>query len=225
MPNDVKRTFLADLAGCVRVKPMPRPQREIISRNRRSQNTGVNALARELDLPEPTVSKLMSKGKTRDEIRAYAAIRHGEPIPPPKEPDPPKPADPPPPTEEQQRKSEYDLIIEMREMARELEEAKLRRAKALAEKDELRNRVEKGELLPKNYVKQYCLRFLYDTKFQIDVMPSEFADVLAAEPDPRKTEAILQTMMDRLRHQLEEMYKFWYTEHEVELPAEEQKVA
>jgi hypothetical protein len=204
---------------------MPRVPRTIVDRQRRSQNVGVNALARELDLPQTTVSQLMSKGKTRDEIRAYAALRHGKPIPPKesdelKQPDPPKPS----PAEEQQ-KSEYDLIIEMRGMARELEEVKLRRAKALAEKDELRNRVEKGELLPKNYVKQYCLRFLYDTKFQIDVMPSEFADVLAAEPDPRKTEAILQTMMDRLRHQLEEMYKFWYAETEVELPAEEQKVA
>ena len=154
-----------------------------------TRNVGVAALARELKIPRSTVTQMLQRGKTVDDIRSYAAIRHGAPAPGRDLAG--KAALPP-------SKSEYDLLCEAREKANELESAKLRRAKALAEKQEIENQVRRGELLPIGYVARWASRFLCDGRDELMRLPSELADSLAGEVEPLKVRAILEAAMLRV---------------------------
>jgi hypothetical protein len=164
----------------------------------RIRNVGVAALARELKIPQPTVTQMLQRGKTVEDIRAYAAIRHGSPVP-----DKPSPAAPP------LTKKEYDLIVEARERVDELEAAKLRRAKALAEHQEIENMVRRGELMPVSYVRRWALRFLIDGRDEMLRLPSELADPLAAESDPVRVRAILEVAMERVMGRFEQLNRIW----------------
>jgi hypothetical protein len=159
-------------------------------------NVGVAALARECGVSEATVSKKMKAGKTADQIRKEAAQRKGIA---PNRHGPGRPAKP----------SEYDLVIEARSRYDALEEAKLRRAKALAERQEIENLLRKGELLPVSYVRQWASRLLVETKDELLRTPSELADTLAAETDAVKITALLRTAQERAIAKLEQLDRLW----------------
>lgn len=158
-------------------------------------NVGVNALAREVGQSATTVSKKLRAGKTADQIRQEAARRRG--IAPSTAPGrPPLP-------------SEYDLITQNRERLNEMDEAKLRRAKALAERQELENALRRGELMPVAYVRQWATRFLTDARDTLMTGPSELADPLAAETDPLKTAVILRTWLERAMGKFHQLERLW----------------
>src|SRR5215472_13870185 len=119
---------------------------------KRILNVGVAALARELGLSEAVVSRKMSAGKSADEIRAEHARRHGGGRKPPGRPPLP---------------NEYEEVIRTREFYNELEEMKLRRAKALAIKQEMDNLVKSGDLLPISYVRKYGIQFLTEGRDEL----------------------------------------------------------
>jgi hypothetical protein len=161
-------------------------------------NVGVMALARECGLSASAVSKKMKAGQTVAQIRQAAARRKG--IPPPNKQGPGRP----PAT-----KTEYDLVLEGRERADELDIAKLRRAKALAERQEIENLLRKGELLPVVHVRQFAGRVLVETRDELLRSPSELADLLAAETDPIKVAAILRGAHERALAKLEQLNRLW----------------
>jgi hypothetical protein len=164
---------------------------------KRTQNIGVNALARECDMAQSTVSGLMRRGMTADQIRAKAAQMQGRPVPKRKA------------KAKAEEPSEYDLVIQGRERVDALEEAKLRRAKALAEHQELENMLRRGELLPVSYVRRWATRFLIDGRDEMLRMGSELGDTLAAESDPVKCRAIIRTGMERALAKFEQLNTIW----------------
>jgi hypothetical protein len=151
---------------------------------------GVNSLARDVNLPPKTVSNMMRAGKTVEQIRAFAAQRHGTtPVPP----IPEKAV-----AEKETPRSEYEMVIAAAERTDALESAKLRRARALAEKQEIENMVRRGELLPVGYVSRWAAKFLVDGRDELLRLPSELADSLASETEPLKIRAVLEAAMLRV---------------------------
>jgi hypothetical protein len=169
---------------------------------KRTQNVGVNALARECNLPQSTVSSMMRRGMTADQIRARAGRRT--------EAQPPKPPTIP---------GEYDLVIQTKERIDALEDAKLRRARALAERQEIENALRRGELMPVSYVRKFAFRFLTDGRDEMLRLPSELADALAAETDPREVTAILRAAMERVLAKFEQLNEIWQGQSDQEQAA------
>jgi hypothetical protein len=164
----------------------------------RIMNVGVAALAREIGVSEATVSKKMKAGKTADQIRSEAAQRKG--IAPPNTKGPGRaPA----------KKSEYEMIIKSRSRYDDMEEAKLRRQKALADRQEIENMLRRGELLPVSYVRKWASRLLVEAKDELLRTPSELADTLAAETDAVQVATILRTAQERALAKLEQLKKIW----------------
>lgn len=190
---------------------MARPARGIISKQKRTQNVGVNALSREVDLPATTVSQMMTKGWSADDIRRYAAQRHGEPAPAAKAS---KSS-----AENETKQSEYDMVIETRGLIQQMEEVKLRRAAALAEKAEIENMVRRGELLPKHYIRTWSLKHMIEHRDTILRMGSELADKVAAESDPRKVKEIIDAYGLRILGPIEKLYALWHMEDVAEKAA------
>lgn len=160
-------------------------------------NVGVAALAREVGLSEAAVSRKMKAGQTPDQIRRSAAQRKG--IKPPNTKGPGRAAKP----------SEYDLVIQSHERGDALEEAKLRRAKALAEHQEIDNMLRRGELMPVAYVRLWASRFLTDGRDELLKGPSEMQDALAAETDPLKCNAIVRAWVERIMNKFEQTDQLW----------------
>jgi hypothetical protein len=158
-------------------------------------NVGVNALAREVGQSATTISKKLRAGKTADQIRREAAQRHGT-APSTAPGRPPLP-------------SEYDLIVRGREHTNALDDAKLRRAKALAERQEIENALRRGELMPVAYVRQWASRFLTDGRDTLLAGPSELADALAAETDPLKVAANLRAWLERAMGKFHQLDRLW----------------
>jgi hypothetical protein len=169
----------------------------------------VNALARETGLPKQTVSERMRKGQTVDQIRIYAAAlgrspKNGFPhvVAPPGSPESPEAA------------GAYELIVRGRQRLEAIDDAKLRRARALAERSELENALRRGELMPVSYIRTWGSRFLTDARDTLLTGPSELADVLAAETDPLKTAAILRNWLERVMAKLHQLDQLWGVEGE-----------
>ena len=156
-------------------------------------NVGVNALARELGVSSATISFRMKRGQTADQIRREFAQRRGE------TPGKDKPTG----------KREYDLLIEGRERMDELSKWKLRRAKALAERQEIENMLRRGELVPVVYVRQWASRFLIEGRDELLKGPSELQDALAAEDDPRKCNTIVRAWLERAIAKFEQTKTIW----------------
>jgi hypothetical protein len=161
-------------------------------------NVGVMALARETGYSPAVVSRKMRDGQTPDQIRKSAAQRKG--TPPPNSKGPGRPAS---------TKSEYDLILQGRERVDALEEAKLRRAQALAERQEIENLLRRGELVPVAHVRRWASRLLIEARDELLRTPSELADTLAAETDAVKVLAILRTAQERALTKLEQLDCIW----------------
>jgi hypothetical protein len=173
-------------------------------------NVGVSALARETGFSAAAVSKKLKDGKTPDQIRQDAARRQGRA--PSKAKGAAKaaaapsnrrgPGRPPLP-------SEYDLVVQSRSKHDAMEDAKLRRAKALAERQEIENMLRRGELMPIAYARKWAIRFLMDGRDEMLKGPSELADALAAEDDPLKTAAIVRGWIERVIAKFEQLKQLW----------------
>jgi hypothetical protein len=168
-------------------------------KGQRVVNVGVNALAREVGLTPTTISKKLKQGQTPEQIRRDAARKQGR-APTTNR----KGAGRPPETE-----SEYDLLMQGRARLDALDEMKFRRAKALAERQEIDNMLKRGELLPVSYVRQWATRYLTDGRDMLLVGPSELADTLAAETDPLKVAAILRAWLERVMGKFHQLEKLW----------------
>jgi hypothetical protein len=156
----------------------------------RTQNIGVNALSRETGLPATTVSKMMTRGKTPDDIRAYAKLKFGERTPdgaPPVAPATPTVSDP----------KEFDIIMQTRSQVFELEKAKLRRARALAERQEIENLVKTGELYPISEMRRFMFQYMMDGRDQIARLP-ELAEEMVSIDDPVKARQVLADYGERI---------------------------
>jgi hypothetical protein len=105
--------------------------------------------------------------------------------------------------------SEYDLVIKGRARYDDLEDAKLRRAKALAERQELENMLRRDELVPVAYMRTWGSRFLTDARDTLLTGPSELADTLAVESDPLKTAAILRAWVERVMGKFHQLDRLW----------------
>jgi hypothetical protein len=170
------------------MKPKPR--------TKRTQNVGVSALARECGMAYSTVSKQLTRGLTADQIRQRAHAIKGTGTPPAAK-------------KTAQEKSEYDQLIERRSKLDQLEDAKLRRADALAVRQELDNMVKRGELVPIAYIRLWAIRFLVDGRDELLKGPSELADTLAAEDDPKKIAAILTRWLERALAKFSQLETLW----------------
>jgi hypothetical protein len=157
------------------------------------------------------VSAQLARGRSFDDIRRYAAVKRGEVDPGAK-----MPADAPtvymPPNQ-----SEVDQIVEARSQAMELEDAKLRRVRAMAEGSEIENMVRRGELLPVHYVEKWLTRYLIDARDELLRLPSELGDAVAGENDPVKARAILAAGVDRVIKKFDMVRNLWQNDAEAKV--------
>jgi hypothetical protein len=168
-------------------------------------NVGVSALARETGQSPSSVSQKLKEGQTAEKIRADAARKQGRaPTATKKAPGRPKVP------------SEYDMVIASRSRYDAMEEAKLRRQRALAERQEIENMLRNGELMPIAYARKWGLRFLIDGRDEMLKGPSELADELAAEADPVRVKAILLAWVERVMAKFEQLEMLWKGEVEHE---------
>ena len=183
----------------------------------RVTNVGVAALARETGLTEAAISKKMTAGMTAEQIREEGRRRAGQkPLSKTAKKEAARPAPtrrgpgrPPTPTE-------YDLIVAGRERMNELEAVKLRRQKALAERQEIEVLVRKGELIPLAYARKWMSKFLVEGRDELMKAPSELQDALGAEADPVKCAAILRGWLERVMAKFETMKTFFESDAEAE---------
>ena len=170
----------------------------------RRVNVGVSALARETSQSPSSVSQKLKEGQTADKIRADAARKQGRATATKKAPGRPRVP------------SEYDMVIASRTRYDEMEQAKLRRQKALAERQEIENMLRRGELMPVSYARKWGLRYLIDGRDEMLKGPSELADELAAESDPVRVKAILLAWVERIMAKFEQLEMLWKGEVENE---------
>jgi hypothetical protein len=167
-------------------------------------NLGVTALARETGQSPASVSKKMKDGQTPDQIRAAAARKQGRAPSNRKGPGTP-------PT-----KSEYDLVMKRDERLNAMDEMKFRRAKALAERQEIDNALKRGELIPAAYVRQWGVKFITASKDELLRGPSELQDLMATETDPQKCNAIMRAWVERVVAKVQQLQHLWKAEFEAE---------
>jgi len=172
---------------------------------KRTHQVGVVALARETGMPQSTVSLKMRQGYTPDQIRQMARMREGLA---PKgasisSPKPPEEQAPAPGT------SEYDLVVRGQERMEAIDQAKLRRAEALAERQELENALKRGELIPVAYARKWGSRFIIDGRDELLKMPSELQDIMATESDPARCAAIMQSYLERVLAKWQRLEELW----------------
>ena len=166
-------------------------------------NVGVMALARECGVSSSTISKRMQRGQSPDDIRRTYGIEPKKRIGrPPGSPGNRKerPA---------HRPSEYDMILEGRSRADELQKWKLRHQRALTERQEIETMLRRGELMPIAYARKWGIRFLMDGRDELLKGPGELADSLAAENDPLKVAAILRGWLERAIAKFEQLEMLW----------------
>jgi len=159
----------------------------------RTVTLGVCALARETGLPRSTVSKRMRAGATPNEIRVYAALRQDRLPPTPSAPHPQRPG-----AESAGTQNQHEAVLQGREWVEELNNARLRRLLALAEAQELENEALRKQLVPVVYVREWVARYLDFNRKELLRWPDELADVLAAESDPKRCEAIMRGWAERV---------------------------
>jgi hypothetical protein len=104
---------------------------------------------------------------------------------------------------------EYEKVAAEYAMFDALERAKVRRAQALADRQELDNALKRGELIPVVYVRKWGMRFLVEARDEMMKAPGELQDVLAAESDPVKCAAILHSWVARVITNLHQTDRLW----------------
>jgi hypothetical protein len=161
---------------------------------------GVNSLARATGLPRQTVSDRMRKGATPAEIRLYAAMRES------RRPER-KPAAVATRSEARkfrQRRLEVDAALQARGIREAIDDARLRRVKALAEKQELENQHLHSQVIPRLYLEEWTKRFLPYAREMMLEGPSELSEVLATVADPLKCSEFLRSWVTRIMARLAE---------------------
>jgi hypothetical protein len=193
---------------------------------RLGSNWGVRALSRETGYSAATISRKLSRGLSPDNIRSQArlvvaqerreaaAVHAAGSTPPLTAGNPSDPSPERPPTSDATLlrpavAHAYEDLLAGDSVFEQLEEAKLRRAKALAERQELENMLRRGELMPVSYVRAWASRFLIDGRDELLKGPSELADSLAAETDPLKVASILRAWLERAIGKFEQLEQLW----------------
>jgi hypothetical protein len=150
---------------------------------------GVNALARETGLPRQTVSDRMRKGATAAEIRLYAAMRERR-----------SPGHTPATVasllgsqKSREAATEFDATLKVSNTLEAIADARLRRAQALAEKQEIENQLVRSQLIPRVYLQEWITRLLGHCREVLVKGPLELRDVLAVEVDAAACAATLHT--------------------------------
>jgi hypothetical protein len=101
-------------------------------------------------------------------------------------------------------------------MLEAIQDAKLRRARALAVKAELEIERLHSELIPRVYVRQWSTRFLSYSRGLLLKGPSELGDAVAAESDPVRVNGILRNWVDRTLAALYQPDELWSVASKVE---------
>jgi hypothetical protein len=166
---------------------------------------GVNALARETGLPRQTVSDRMRRGATASEIRRYAAMRKCR-----------SPECTPAAVsisykapKFRESRSGFDATLEARDRLEAIDDARLRRTRALAEKLEFENQQLRCQLIPRVYLEEWTKRFLGYAREVLLKGPSELSKVLATEADPLKCNEILSSWVRQTMAKLAETDEVW----------------
>jgi len=166
---------------------------------------GVNALARETSLSRQTVSRKMRKGATAADIRRYAALRESRlpatsytPVGALREPKDRSVVD----------QEEYRATLRARQKIERLDDAKLRRARALAEKYELEVQELRASLVPRSYLCIWSKRLLACSREALSKVV-DLSEVLAAENDPMRCNQILRSAAERILTELCERDDLW----------------
>jgi hypothetical protein len=155
----------------------------------------------------------MRKGQTADQIRIYAAIRSGGA--PTRQKAAPSTGRvsarlaPTQPVKNRDAAEQEEAIMQGRERLEALDDARLRRQRALAERQEIENMLRRGELLPVAHVRGWVARLLIEAREELLRLPNELADGLAAETDAVKIAAILRSVQERAITNLYERDKLW----------------
>jgi hypothetical protein len=161
---------------------------------------GVNSLARATGLPRQTVSDRMRKGATAAEIRLYAAMRQR------RRPER-KPA-----AVAMRREAlkfrepsfKFDVTLQARGIREAIDDVRLRRVRALAEKQELENQHLHSQVIPRLYLEEWTKRFLsYAREMMLEGL-SELSEVLATVADPLKCNEFLRSWVTRIMARLAE---------------------
>lgn len=121
---------------------------------------GVNSLSRETGLPRQTISARMRRGQTADQIRLYAALREGRTTQRSAPSKTLRVIKVPPAKRVPTQMDESEAILRGRAMLEAIEDAKLRRAKALAIRQEFANTQRRVELIPVRYLSRWGKRLL-----------------------------------------------------------------
>jgi hypothetical protein len=103
----------------------------------------------------------------------------------------------------------HDAILRGREMLEAIQDAKLRRARALAIKAELEIERLRSELIPRVYVREWSTRFLAYSRGLLLKGPSELGDALASESDPARVSGILRDWVDRTLAEFYQSDELW----------------
>jgi hypothetical protein len=166
---------------------------------------GVNALARETGLPRQTISDRMKRGATASDVRAYARMRERRPPERPpaavsKHREAPKFREP---------RLEFDATPRARGRLEAIDDARLRRTRALAEKLEFENQQLRSRLIPRVYLEEWTKRFLRYAREVLLKGPSELSKVLATEADPLKCNEVLSSWVRQTMAKLAETDEVW----------------
>jgi len=94
-------------------------------------------------------------------------------------------------------RTDYEVILRGRERLEAIDDVKLRRARALAIKEELEIQRLRSGLVPRVYVREWATRFLASGQEVLLKGPSKLRDALAAEKDPVRVNEILGRWMER----------------------------
>jgi hypothetical protein len=104
------------------------------------------------------------------------------------------------------------VILRGRERLEAIDDVKLRRARALAVKEELEVQRLRSELVPAVYVREWATRFAVLSRDILLKGSSELHEVLAAESDPVKCNQILRAWVERTLVQFCQADELWEKE-------------
>ena len=172
---------------------------------KRMVTLGVNSLARETGLPRQTVSDRMRKGATASEIRLYAAMRErrtpertlGAVA---KRREAPK---------SRESRIKFGATLMMGDRLEAIEDFKLRRAQALAEKLEMENQQLRSQLVPRVYLREWGAQFLAEARNELSKGPSELCEQMAMETDPMKCANIIGLWTERVIAKFHSLDHLW----------------
>jgi hypothetical protein len=188
-----------------------------------SNNVGVLALSRETGYSAATISRKLSRGLSPDNIRSQARLVVAQERREARRGTDSRPRQtsvsrnalaeltnvPAMAVVKSGTAGEYEGVLAMQAMFDALEDAKLRRAKALAERQEIENMLRRGELMPISYARLWGVKFLIAAKDELLKGPSELQDAVAVETDPLKCAALMRAWAERTLGKFANLQELW----------------